>query len=108
MALPHVEACWLKSMHKFLACIQGPIMVDNAYILPLQCEHYLYLMDTILQSKYFRPKEIQQINYCRLYLQAITLSDLTKADGRHLDPHMLVSCPSPKSSRTLLHRTNQG
>jgi hypothetical protein len=59
------------------------------------------------QCKYFTSEEITQINYCRLYLQAITLSDLTKAGGKRLDPHMLKGRQSMTSSVTRLHHTNQ-
>ena len=106
--LPHLEACWFISMRTFLQSIDGRIEVDNPFVLPPQREHDVYLMDAVMQSKYFTPPEIIQINYCRLYLQAITLSDITKADGKRLDPHMLIGRPSAESSTTRLHHTNQG
>ena len=105
--LPHMEALWFASMRTFLQCIDGRIELDNDYILPIQRVHDLFLMDAVLQCKYFTSEEITQINYCRLYLQAITLSDLTKADGKRLDPHMLKGRPSTTSSVTRLHHTNQ-
>ncbi len=105
--LPHMEALWFASMRTFLQCIDGRIELDNDYILPIQREHDLFLMDAVLQCKYFTSEEITQINYCRLYLQAITLSDLTKADGKRLDPHMLKGRPSTTSSATPLPHTNQ-
>ncbi len=106
--LPHMEAPWFASMREFLQCVDGHVELDNDSILPLQREHDLYLMDAVLQCNYFTPDEIKKINYCRLYLQALTLSDLTKADGKRLDPYMLVGRPSATSSVTRLHHINQG
>ena len=106
--LPHLEALWLRSMRDFLASINGTIEVDNPYILLPQREHDLYLMDAVIASGYFKPVEIQQIKYCRLYLQAVTLSDVTKPDGQRLNPHMLLGNILPHSSRPRHHRTNQG
>ena len=43
-------------------------------------------MDIILTNSKFKPHEIRSINYCRLYLQAITISDITTATGTYLRP----------------------
>lgn len=52
----------------------------------------------ILKSDSFTPKEILRLNYCRLYLQAVTLSDLCMADGVTMDPSMLSGHPGKNSS----------
>jgi hypothetical protein len=105
--LPHLETCWLDSLRTFLACCNGSIEVDNPYVLPLQREHDFYLMDVILASKRFTDDEIRKINYCRLYLQALTISDITIAGGTRLDPYFLKGRRGPMSSSTRLHHVNQ-
>jgi hypothetical protein len=105
--LPHMESCWLSSMRRFLCCIDGQIEVDNAAVLPIQREHDFHVMDAVLASSLFTPDEINQINYCRLYLQAVTISALTQAEGTRLDPHMHIGTPSRLSSTTTLHQVNQ-
>jgi hypothetical protein len=64
-------------------------------------------MDIIINSKQFTDKEIKRLNYCRLHLQAVTLSDLTKANGTHLDPAMLQGQPDRASSVSRWHYVNQ-
>ena len=54
-------------------------------IAPLEREHDCYIMETCIQSAAFKPFEIRAINYCRLYLGAVTLSDLTNTRGDRLD-----------------------
>jgi ribonuclease HI len=57
-------------------------------------------MDYVLESKQFSVAEIRHINYCRLYLQAITISDLATAEGSELDNSKLHGQPSLQSSQT--------
>lgn len=64
-------------------------------------------MDIIIQSARFTPTEIRKLNYCRLYLQAVTLSDITKPNGWELDPCLLQGRPSSYSSLTRWQTVNQ-
>jgi hypothetical protein len=96
--LPHLPGRWLHSLRTFLAGIDGSIELDNYFLPPTQCERDVYIMDMILQSDSFSPKEILRLNYCRLYLQAITVSVLCVADGVTLDPSMLSGNPGKDSS----------
>jgi hypothetical protein len=89
--LPHLESKWLQSLRQFLFSINGSIQLDNAYIQPLQRLHDCYLMDSVVTNPTFTPKQIRLIHYCRLYLQVITLSDITLANGVSLDLAMYHS-----------------
>ena len=51
--------------------------------------------------------QIRRLNYCRLYLQAITLSDVTDADGQVLDLSKRRGEQSFQSSRTTWLHENQ-
>jgi hypothetical protein len=85
-ALPHMESKWLQSLRQFLFTINGTIEVDRTTIQPLQRIHDCYLMDSVLANDQFTPKQVRLIHYCRVYLQVLTLSDITLANGTHLDP----------------------
>jgi hypothetical protein len=106
--LPHMEAKWLKSLRDYLKHVKGNIEVDQKYIPPLERIHDCYIMDAIIDSHQFNNKEIQRLNYCRLYLQAVTLSDLAQASGTHLDMAMLRGCPDQCSSVSRWHHVTQG
>jgi hypothetical protein len=96
--LPHLPSHWLRSLRQFLARIDGSIELDHYFLPPIQRDRDVYIMDMILQSASFTPKEILRLNYCRLYLQAVTVSDLCMADGITMDPTMLSGRPGPDSS----------
>jgi hypothetical protein len=74
---------------------------------PLQRVHDAHIMDIVLQSKKFTVAEIRRINYCRLFLQAVTLSDLATVDGQYVDASKLNGHPSLRSSSTTLMHINQ-
>ena len=106
--LPHMEVKWLKSLRDYLREIHGSIQLDNDYIPGLERVHDHHIMDAIIQSNQFTPKEIRQLNYCRLYLQAVTISDITTAKGDCLDPYFIQGNIShPSSSVTTWHHVTQ-
>eukprot|EP00957_Ditylum_brightwellii_P184931 14084468-Ditylum_brightwellii.AAC.1 len=57
-------------------------------VYPSQRKHEQLIMSTVINSNAFKLHEIKRINYYRLYLEITTLSDITLADGKTLDPHM--------------------
>ena len=59
-------------------------------------------MDIVLDHPNFKPHEIRSIHYCRLYLQAITISDITTASGTHLRPGVLAGVLLINSNTTQL------
>jgi hypothetical protein len=93
--LPHLEARWLPSLRNFLADINATIEVDNPYIPPLQRTNDQFIMDHVLSSRKFTAPEIQQINYCRLYLRVQLLSDICTIDGTRIHPAILRGTRSP-------------
>jgi hypothetical protein len=105
--LPHMESKWFNSMRKFLYRIRGSLRLDNPTIPPTQRDGDSYIMGAILYSDAFTDKEICQLNYCRLYLQAVTISDLATPQGDRLDLGTLTGTKSHLSSLTTLHWPNQ-
>ena len=98
--LPHLETKWTSSLRAYLSTFDGSITIDIKQCNSLQRKHDQCIMDIILGANKFKPYEIRHINYCRLYLQAITVSDIACASGTHLRPevrkgdHLLTSCVS--------------
>ena len=101
VVLPHLESKWLSSLREFLASIDCTLQVDDASIPTLQRHHDTHIMDCILDSKRFTAAEIRRLNYCRLYLQAQTLSDLVDLNGLYLYKTKLDGKPSLLSSKSL-------
>ena len=74
---------------------------------PLQRVHDAHIMDIVLQSKNFIATDIRWIHYCRLFLQAVTLSDLATVNGQYVDASKLKGFPSLRSRSTTLMHINQ-
>ena len=98
--LPQLESKWLRSMRTFMSEIDASMdLVDNG-VPPLQRAHDSYIMDHIMGSNLFTALQIRRLNYCRLYLHAVTISDLTDATGHRLDSSKLRGIPQLTSSTT--------
>ena len=88
-ALPHLETEWLTSLRTYLKDVTGTIQVDHPGVPELMRERDQYIMDMVVRSGKFKPGEIKRINYCRLYLNVTTVSEITNANGNIIDPGML-------------------
>eukprot|EP00957_Ditylum_brightwellii_P055183 4183212-Ditylum_brightwellii.AAC.1 len=64
-------------------------------------------MDLVLDSNNFKDNKISMINYCHLYLQVTTISDLVLADGANLDPQFLQGQWSLLSSTSKYLKANK-
>jgi hypothetical protein len=106
-ALPHLESKWLNSMRDFMATINATMELDNTGVPLIRRQHDAYIMDLILDSDQFTLTKIRRLNYCRLYLQAVTISDLTDATGETLDQMKMRGVPDFWSSTTTWIRVNQ-
>jgi hypothetical protein len=106
--IPHLATRWLPSLRTFLASINGTIQLDRTYVPPIQRVHDEYIMDTILWSEAFTIAQINILNYCRLYLQVVTVSDICQANGTHADASFIFGYPSTlPSSQTNWKTINQ-
>ena len=105
--LPHLEAKWLASMRTFLADQNLSIQLDDCGIPAIQRENDSYIMDLILASNHYSPAEIRRLNYCRIYLNVVTISDLTMPDGVHIDKSVRDGRPDIHSSRPTILSINQ-
>jgi hypothetical protein len=78
--LPHMESKWLTSMRTFMSQINASLELDITGVPPIQLINDAHIMDLILKSDQFTAAQIRRLNYCRLFLQAVTISDLTNAN----------------------------
>jgi hypothetical protein len=90
--IPYLEGYWLCSVRTFLALINGSLEFADNQIQPKQREGDTYLMDLALPSK-LNPHKLRGINLCRLFFNALTLSDITNASGNRLSPGILDGTP---------------
>jgi hypothetical protein len=86
--LPQLETKWISSLREYLQYTRCTIELDEAYLLKREREHDWHIMDAIVQCGLFSPAEIRQLNYCRLYLQVSTISDLATAQGESIDKNI--------------------
>ena len=105
--LPHLENKWIPSIRTFLHSINGQLELDEDYVPPTQRENDSYIMDYVLRSGKFKAWEIRLVNYCRMYLQCTTVSDITLANGIYIDEGMMKGRPSLLSSTTKWHHVYQ-
>jgi exonuclease III len=105
--LPHMESKWIASMRSFLAEQKLSIQLDEPTVPAMQREQDSYIMDHILHSNHYSQAEIRKLNYCRLYLNAVTVSDLVKPDGETLDSAFIKGETSAQSSYLAHHGVHQ-
>jgi hypothetical protein len=84
--VPYSDARWLDSLRHFLATINANFDLDETHVPHLQCSGDVYLMDLLVGAEAYPPEVLRTINHCRLFLNVITLSDITNAAGTHLIP----------------------
>eukprot|EP00957_Ditylum_brightwellii_P111903 8533817-Ditylum_brightwellii.AAC.1 len=64
-------------------------------------------MPQTIKSQQFKDQEIQQINYCHLYLNTTALADIMDARGNFLDPRVYHGQLSILSSKANSMRVKQ-
>ena len=88
--LPHLEAAWLSSLRQYLHTVQGTLELDTSFLTPPQRQGDAFLMDVAIQSGKFKPTKLRRLNYCRLYLKVLLVSDVSNANGTALDFNLLL------------------
>jgi hypothetical protein len=104
--IPYLESRWIPSLRRSLAQIDARFMLDKTYVAPIQREQDEYLMTHIQDSTVFSDRELHIMYCCWLYMNAVTVSDLTTACGSFLDPSAKQH-ERPQSSTSKYHRTLQ-
>jgi hypothetical protein len=99
---PHLESLYISSLREFLASINGSIITEHSYTIPLQQIHDRAKMEVVIGRNLFTSTECKIINYCRMFLRVHSIADLTLAGGKHIDPSFLALNPSLLSSASTL------
>jgi hypothetical protein len=103
-ALEYLEWGWIPQIRDFLWHIKGQI-IGATMIPPIYRKNDSYLMDSTYLEGLSRRDKIY-IHRCRIYLQVETVSDITAADGTHIDP-VWKRQDSTKPSRSLIRWPRQ-
>ena len=77
--IPYLQNCWLTAVHNKLVNTNIKIKVADKWYPKPRRENDRVIMDYVI--KYIPEHHWKEINQCRLYLKAITFSDLTTMDG---------------------------
>jgi hypothetical protein len=95
------------SLWTYLASTKSALILENSPITTHQRTGDFHLMGRVLQSNQFTDRQIRQVNYCRLFLQVRTVSDLATALGTHIAISLFGGQPSVLSSQSTEHEIRQ-
>ena len=83
--IPPANPSWLLEMRSFLKEINGSIRIASRSITPQMLrQNDRCIMDIVLHQQRWKKHQIVQINSCRRYIQAQTLSDITNIQGTRI------------------------
>ena len=103
----HQEGSWLRYTRDFLAEIEGSIETSFHYHHRPLRSNDVSIMDAFCTSKRYGRRRLLQLNYCRLHLQVMFLSEITSACGRHLIPDFWNGDSTKRQSAALFQYPNQ-
>ena len=86
--IEYVPDSWIMHLRTFLATMDGKIHIPNVWLPPRRRENDSFIMEEVNLLPLSTPNK-RRVNDCRLYLGAITKSDLVTADGTELDMRLL-------------------
>jgi len=96
-----LEAGWLQSLWQFTSRYSLEFLYPDGWVPSKPREHDHFLM-ALFQKHKPSLKIMSTLNRCRLYLQVLTLSDITTADGRSILEEAKQGQPLPDRRSTLL------
>jgi hypothetical protein len=99
-----LEAGWLQSLWKFTSRYSLQFLYPNGWIPPKPRQDDHFLME-LFQCHRLPPRVMWILNRCRQYLQALTLSDITTADGKLILQEAKQGSPIPDRSSNSLWPT---
>ena len=81
---------WFLNVWDFLLSIHGTIHLERAWKLELQRTNDVSLMDSFMMHvPHLPPQDLKCLNACCIFLQVITLADITDGSGTHILPSSL-------------------
>ena len=90
--LPLLESENLSSMRNYfyLASVGESLELKWDFVVTKQHAQDIFLMDVAMESQCFKPKQSKQVNYWRMYLNVLMLSNITTAKGDYINPLMFL------------------
>jgi len=96
-----IDSTWIMDVWKFTNQAKVVIDVEKHWLPCLPCKHDAALMDLALTFN-LNADQLKSINLCRLYLQVITVSNITNATGDRLLASAMAGFRDNQRSSTLL------
>jgi hypothetical protein len=78
-----ITETWLVSIWCYLSLVKVTIDIENQWLPSLSREHDSMTMDLAITLN-LSPTQLKEINSCRIYLQVLTLSNISVANGKSL------------------------
>jgi hypothetical protein len=101
-----IDHSWLTSIWKLCHRSRIDISVKNHWTPSLLRTNDVMLMDYFIMNKY-NPNELALLNKCRIYLQVLSLADITSADGEKIMTSYKLGLLSQDRKSTLNWPTQQ-
>jgi hypothetical protein len=95
-----VEQGWLTSIWAFINSSNLQLVYPNQWVPTLPRQHDQYIME-FFQTLHLSHTTMEQLNRCRLYLQVVTVSDISSACGKYILPMTKTGNIDPARSSTL-------
>ena len=81
----HLGNVWLPSIRNYLVVIGGKITIKDVWHPRLVREHDIIILDQFLTEHVLTEYQKAKLNSVRLWLQVITLADITDPTGRYIE-----------------------
>ena len=93
--ITYVKSKWFNNICKFIREYNLQVNLKGKHYSRLR-QNDAFIMDIVLEQQYTQ-KIIGNINQCRLFLHALTISDITDIQGTHI----MVQCHTHKEANTM-------
>jgi hypothetical protein len=95
ISIPYITPTWATSVRQFLYQHNITVNISDSLRIRYSNKFDQCIMDSDAIKRY-TPGQQRDINLVRLYIQALTLSDLSTSDGTAIREHYLQGCRSPE------------
>jgi hypothetical protein len=75
---------WVTEIWAYLGLCKGILKISGIWTPIKQCEGDQALIEIAVKSGKFSASKIKEMNWCRIFLQAFFVSDITEVNGKNL------------------------
>jgi hypothetical protein len=79
-----INTNWITEVWEHLQTCKAKVKIDGLWQPTENRVHDIVIMESLIASGRFTNKELKEINYCRIYLQAFYVSDITNINGNKI------------------------